>query len=154
MCQDQLARQSGQLAYLETKLDLTAAQQPLFQRWKEARLGIARHHADQCAQRPERQAQASRGQPNTAGPADRLAREEDRLKQRLADIEAERPALEAFTNALSPEQKMELMRGEMPGGMMMRRSRFAQAMGPGMMGQEPMGQGMMDRPPGAPPPER
>jgi hypothetical protein len=167
MCQDQVARQTGQLAYLETKLNLTAAEQPLFQRWKEARLGIARRHADQCAQRPARQAaqapqgQTSQGQASqrqaarTArpGPADRMAREEDRLKLRLADIEAERPALEAFTNALSPEQKMELMRGEMggPRGMMMRR-RFADAMGPGMMNQGRPG--MMGPERGAPPPVR
>ena len=46
-----------------------------------------------------------------------MAREEDRLKERLADLEAERPALEAFYNALSPAQKMEMARGAMRDGM-------------------------------------
>ncbi|HWY62258.1 MAG TPA: Spy/CpxP family protein refolding chaperone [Rhizomicrobium sp.] len=155
VCQDQVARESGRLAYLETSLDLTASQQPLFQRWKEAQLGVARRQADQCDQRPlpQRQAaQAPQGQsaqnqtPQTRAvrpsPADRMAREEDRLKQRLADIQAERPSLEAFYNGLSPEQKMTFMRSEMRGrGSMMRRTRFADAMGP---------RGMMGRPPGPP----
>ena len=182
MCQDQLARQSGELAYTETKLNLTASEQPLFQRWKDARLGVARRHAEQCASRISQrlaQRQTNQGQngqnnsakPRTAanrpGPAERMAREEDRLKQRLADIDAERPALEAFTNALSPQQKMELERGGMgqhgPRGMMMGHSRFAEAMGPrgpmGPMGRGPMDRGPMGRPPmpldgaDAPPPQ-
>jgi hypothetical protein len=176
MCQDDFARETGRLAYLETRLNLTAAEQPLFQRWKDATLGVAHRQADQCAQRPVPQRQAAQrdqpqqGQPQNRtdrampSPADRMAREENRLKERLTDIQTERPALEAFYNALSPDQKMVLARGGMedrgggPRGMM-DRHRFADAMGPrgpmgpGMMGRGAMGQGPTDRPPG-PPQER
>jgi hypothetical protein len=41
---------------------------------------------------------------------ERLDREEDRLKTRLADIQAERPALSALYAALDPTQKEELGR--------------------------------------------
>ena len=70
------------------------------------------------------------------GPGDMMSREEDRLKERLADIEAERPALEALYNALSPEQRMELVRAGRPMG----RHMFADARGPrGPMGRTPYG---------------
>jgi hypothetical protein len=165
MCDDQVARETGRLAYLETRLDLTSSEQPLFQRWKDAVLGVSRRHADQCNQQVSQrlaQRQAAQTQPGQApaprnpiaatGPADKMAREEDRLKQRLADIEAERPALEAFTNALSPTQKMELARADGGGSRnaMMRRARFAAAMGQrgprGPMGGPGLGG------PGVPPP--
>jgi hypothetical protein len=172
MCQDQVARESGDLAYTETRLNLTATEQPLFERWKVARLSVARRHAEQCATRVSQrlaQRQTNQGQSgqnkssqpglaaNRPGPAERMAQEEDRLKQRLADIDAERPALQAFTNALSPQQKMELDRGGMgrrgPRGGMMDRTRFAQAMDPhGPMGPGPMGRGPMDRGPMGRPP--
>jgi hypothetical protein len=167
MCQDQVARETGRLAYLETRLDLTSSEQPLFQRWKDATLGVAHRHADQCnqqvsqrlaqrqaAQAPQGQSsQAPRNARSAANPTDRMAREEDRLKQRLADIEAVRPALDAFTNALSPTQKTELARANRGGtrNAMMRRSRFAGAFGQrgprGPMGGPPGFGG-----PGAPPP--
>jgi LTXXQ motif family protein len=162
MCNDGFARQSGQLAYLEASLQLTAAERPLFQHWKDAKLDIAHRQADACAQRPLPQRMAQRGAdtntPETAraerpSPADRMAREEDNLKQRLADLEAERPALEAFYNALSPQQKNELqhvaMRGPIDGrgpGRGMRHHMFADAAGPHM----PMDGGAMGRPPGPP----
>jgi hypothetical protein len=162
MCQDQVARETGRLAYLETRLDLTASEQPLFQRWKDAVLGVARRHVDQCNQQvtqrqaerqPQGQATPPQNRPAPPSLTDRMAQEEDRLKQRLADIQAERPALEAFTNALSPTQKMELARADRGGPRsMMRRFRFASAMGPrGGMG--PMG-GMPGQGPGAPPPQQ
>jgi hypothetical protein len=147
MCQDGYAREAGELTYLETRMTLTSAEQPLFEHWKEAKLGIARRHADQCASRPmpQRQAEAD-GKPGQAGterpsPDDMMAREEDRLKERLADIEAERPALGAFYAALSPEQKMEMTHAGMRGQdshEMMHRPMFADAMGPhGPMGGPP-----------------
>jgi hypothetical protein len=76
-----------------------------------------------------------------------MAREEDQLKARLADVEAERPALEAFYNSLSPTQKTELARSEDRGRGGMRGSRFASAMGPGSMERGPLGQGPMGRGP-------
>lgn len=175
MCDNSVARETGRLAYLETRLDLTASEQPLFQRWKTAVLGVAKGRADRCntqltqrlAERQQSQQQtpgpAQEGQSGPGGrnaprgsraadrpdPAERMAREEDRLKQRLADIEAERPALEALTNALSPTQKDEFTRaadarGNMARGMM--RNRFAQGPMRRPMGPGPMGPGQMGPP--------
>jgi hypothetical protein len=174
LCQDTVARQTGELAYLETSLNLTASQQPLFQRWKEAKLVIARRHADQCGQRVnERVTQRQNAQganqtgqnpaANRPGPAQRMTQEEDRLKQRVADIDTERPSLEAFYNVLSPDQKTQFDRAGMRGRGMMGGRRLAFAGGPrgpqgGPMGG-PMGRAPMDRlgpppleGPGAPPP--
>ena len=86
---------------------------------------------------------------------DHLAREEDMLKDRLADLQAERPALEALYNTLTPDQRNDLghdgMRGGMgrPGGrMMMGMMGHRGPMGPGM---GPMGHGPADAPPPPPP---
>jgi hypothetical protein len=162
LCQDRVARQTGDLAYLETRLSLTQSEQPLFQRWKNAKLTIAHRQADQCGQRvnervTQRQnAQNSQTGQNQArtdrpGPGERMGREEDRLKQRLADIDVERPALEAFYNALSPEQKMTFERAGARGRDGMRTRRFAFGGGPrgpmGRMGRLPM----PPQGPGAPP---
>jgi len=148
MCQDRYARETGELTYLQTSLQLTPAQQSAFQGWSQAKLGIARRHADACAQRPmpTRDRSQARTMP---GPADMMSRQEDRLKERVADIEAERPALEALYNALSPQQRMELMHASHPdhmGGHHM----FADARGP----RGPMGGPMNRAPygPDAPPP--
>jgi hypothetical protein len=166
MCNDGYARQTAQLAYLETSLQLTPAERPLFARWKDAKLDIAHRHAADCTQHAgergvrrdaQRNAQ-SRTDRTRPGPAERMTREEDRLKQRLADLQTERPALEAFYNALSPAQKMQLARdGREARGrddMMRRHHMFADARGPrGNMG--PMGEGPMGPPPpDGPPPER
>jgi hypothetical protein len=160
LCQDMVARQTGDLAYLETRLSLTASQQPLFQRWKDAKLAIARRHADQCGQRvntrlaerqPAQNGQAGQNAPrfNRQDPAGRMTLEEDRLKQRLTDIGTEKPSLEALYNVLSPDQKMAFERTGMRGRGMMNGRRFAFAGGP----RGPMG-GPMDRrfgpPPGGP----
>jgi hypothetical protein len=148
MCQERYARATGELTYLQTRLELTASQQPAFQRWSQAKLGIAKRHADDCAQRPlPNRNRADRGQ--LPGPGDMMGREEERLKQRLSDIQTERPALEALYNTLSPQQRVELIRAgrhDRPGP-----RRFADARGH----RGPMG-GRMDRHgpgPDAPPPQ-
>jgi len=153
MCQDRYAWAAGRLAFLEVKLDLTAAQQPLFQRWRAVRLGIAKHRADDCAARPlpDRKAGRKAARPS---PVERLTRQEDRLKQRIADIDAERPALEALYNSLSAAQKETLDRMHRHPMLraVMRHRLFAGGpgmMGPHMMGRHPMGP--MDAPPPAPP---
>jgi hypothetical protein len=72
---------------------------------------------------------------------DRMSREEDMLKRRVADLDAERPALAALYAALTPTQREALSphrHGMMGRGMMAR----------GMMGRGPMEMG--DHP--APPP--
>ena len=106
MCQDHYAREAGALAYSEAKLSLSTAQQPLFARWKQVKLDIAKRRADSCASHTPRQADAK--MPSLV---ERMTRREDMLKQRLADLDSERPALEALYNSLSAEQKREFGRG-------------------------------------------
>jgi len=147
ICKDLYARKAGELAFLEAKLSLKANQTPLFARWKQASLDVAKQHETDCAaHRPE-----ARGHRLTV--VDRLTLEEDLLKKRLADIQAERPALTALYGTLSPAQKEEITHGEMRRmagrmhmmlGMMDRPHR---GMGPGQMGRGPM-----DGPPEPPPP--
>jgi hypothetical protein len=112
MCQDAYAHEAGELTYLQTKLEMTASQQSAFQRWSQAKLGIARHHQEACAARPASERRRAKGQ--MPSPGDMMGREEDRLKQRLTDIEAERPALDALYTALSPQQRIQLVRAGRP----------------------------------------
>jgi hypothetical protein len=134
LCKDMVARQTGELAYLESKLALTASQAPLYARWKGVELEIAQKHATECLAMPARKA----GERPTM--LDGMAMEEKMLKMRLANLEAERPALTALYGALTPEQKMELGRAarhKMEGRMHMMM---------GMMGpHDGMGPGMMER---------
>jgi LTXXQ motif family protein len=141
MCQTMYAHKVGELAFLEAKLSLTAAQEPLFARWKQTSLDIAKRHETNCASRDRREP-GRRHDMMT-----RLDMQETMLKRRLADIDAERPSLGALYAALNPEQKQELghagMRGM--GGRM------------GMMGHHrgmgPMGRGPMGEAPPPPPPQ-
>lgn len=139
MCQDMYAHKVGELAFLETKLSLTAPQQPLFEHWKQASLDVAKRHEGECTERREpgerRDMMA------------RLTMEETMLKRRLADIDAERPSLGALYASLNPEQKQEFghaamraMGGRM--GMMMGMMGRHHGMGPGHgpMDRRPMGE--------------
>jgi len=152
-CKAMYAHKVGELAFMEAQLTLTAAQQPLFEHWKQASLDIAKQHEGDCTGH-ERHKRGER--PSVV---DQLTREETMLKQRLADIDAEKPALTAFYDSLSEQQKQEFGRGSMHhmGGPMM-----MGMMGrphPGMGGPMGHGPGPMGGPPGpmgpagdAPPP--
>ena len=116
MCQDEYAHQVGQLAYLEAKLNLTPSQQPLFDRWKSVKLDIAKRGQADCSTRdlPARNVNV------LPSPLEGMAREEDLLKHRLADLDAERPALSALYNTMNAGQKDALMHPDgMMGGPMM-----------------------------------
>jgi hypothetical protein len=151
MCKDMVARQTGELAYLESKLALTPAQAPLYARWKGVMLDIAQKHQGECAQMPMMHKGGTR--PDML---EGMAMEEKMLKIRLADLQTERPTLSALFAALTPEQKSELgqaarhkMQGRMH--MMMGMMDRPDGMGPGGMGPG----GRMGHPPmdhGAPPP--
>lgn len=135
MCEDRYAREVGRLAYMEARLKLTAAQQPLFARWKEVSLDIAKRRSADCGQR---MSERDRKEHTIV---DRMSREEEMLKRRIADLEAERPALGALYNALSPQQREALSpRGGMMAGGMMERGRF-----------QPPPMDMGDHPPPPPP---
>jgi len=126
MCKEMYARKVGDLAFLEAKLSPSANQAPLFARWKEASLDVAKKRETDCAAREPRMGARP-------GPVDRLAMEEELLKKRLADIQAERPALAAFYDSLTPAQKEEFGHGDM------RRMAGRMRMMMGMMGHPGMG---------------
>ena len=139
VCKFLYARKAGELAFLEAKLSLSTNQSPLFARWKQASLDVAKQHESDCSAR-KRPAEA-RGRRLSV--VDRLALEEDLLKRRLSDIQTERPALSALYAALTPVQKQEFgqdglrrMAGRMHMmlGMM---DRPHPGMGPGPMGGPP-----------------
>ncbi|HWX90044.1 MAG TPA: Spy/CpxP family protein refolding chaperone [Rhizomicrobium sp.] len=109
MCKEMYAHKVGELAFLEAKLSLSASQAPLFARWKEASLDIAKRHETDCTS-DDRRANLRGQHPSVV---DRLTLEEDLLKKRLADIQAERPALAAFYDSLTPAQKEEFGHGDM-----------------------------------------
>ena len=145
VCKFLYARKAGELAFLEAKLSLSASQSPLFARWKQASLDVAKQHESDCAARKPAEARGKR-----LSVVDRLALEEDLLKRRLSDIQIERPALSALYAALTPAQKQEFGQDElhrMAGRMhMMLGMMDHPGMGPGPMGHGPIG------PPPEPPP--
>jgi LTXXQ motif family protein len=150
-CKDMYARRVGELAYFEAKLTLTAAQAPLFDHWRQATLDVAKRRSGECG---TGERHARNGKMPTL--VDRMAKREDRLKHRLADLESQRPALEALYTSLNPQQRAELSHGiarlEMARGMM-ERHMMGHRMMMGMMGGPrgpEMGRGRM-APMGAPP---
>ena len=151
VCKFLYARKAGELAFLEAKLSLSANQAPLFARWKQTSLDVAKQHEGDCAGR-KRPAEARGRQLSLP---DRLALEEDLLKRRLADIEAERPALTALFAALTPAQKQEFSQDDMRdmAGRMHMMLGMMERPHPGMgsMGHGPMGHGPMEQPAGPPP---
>lgn len=147
VCKVLYARKAGELAFLEANLSLSANQAPLFARWKQASLDVAKQHESDCSGR--KRPKEARGQRFNV--VDRLALEEDLLKRRLLDIQAERPALTALYAALTPAQKREFGEGELRrlGGRMMMlgmMDRPHPGMGPGPMGRGPMGSGPWEAP--------
>ena len=108
LCEDHYAREVGRMAYLETRLNLSQAEQPLFARWKDIKLAIAKHRAADCGQ------QASRPDHGPLTPVDYMGREQDFLKKRLADLDAERPALASLYKVLTPLQREALVPRDFP----------------------------------------
>ena len=107
MCADMAARGAARIAYLETRLNLTPAQKPLFERWKAAVPGEQATRQADCA-KPRAARNAKTPRPTLA---DRNQRMEDGLKNRLAALEKTRPAQEALDNALTADQKRIFERG-------------------------------------------
>lgn len=99
MCEDRYAREVGRMAYLETRLDLNQAERPLFARWKEVKLDIAKRRNADCGQ------PMTRDDRRMDNPATRMGREADMLKKHLADLDAERPVLAALYDALTLGQR-------------------------------------------------
>ena len=101
-CDDRYATEVARVAYLETRLHLNEVEQPLFVRWKDVRLAIAKREAADCS------AHLDTAETDRSDPVARMTREEEILKQRIADLEAERPAFAALYTALAPDQRLSL----------------------------------------------
>ena len=96
-CAERIARQAGRMGYLEARLNLTAEQRPLWDRYQAA-VRDGREKARQlCASAPERL--------DSTTALERDARMQQFLSTRLAAMQATRPALEALYQALSTEQR-------------------------------------------------
>ncbi len=102
MCSDHYARAVGKLAYLETKLALTDQQKPAFERWKDVKLTSAKAHSAACATRQWPGPDASI--------MERVKMQTKHLQDRLAELKAETPSLEALVGTLSAEQQKALQR--------------------------------------------
>jgi hypothetical protein len=100
ICNDHYARAAGQLAFVEAKLDITGAQRPLFDHWRDAVLQNAQAHKSECLAHS-----FTPGEHHSV--LERTAMMEKRLEGRLAALQAQQPALEALYQSLSPQQKAE-----------------------------------------------
>ncbi|MGA7712644.1 MAG: Spy/CpxP family protein refolding chaperone [Rhizomicrobium sp.] len=105
MCADRYAHAVGEFAYLETKLALSDKQKPAFDRWKSSMLAIAKAHSGECPEMKMGEHEHSL--------VDALKRHEKRMKERLADLQAQMPSLEALNATLNDEQKHILDRAAM-----------------------------------------
>lgn len=101
-CDDHYASEVGRMAYLEARLELTESEQPLFAHWKGVRLDIAKRRAADC------HARTATADQDRADPVERMKSEEVMLRQRVADLEAERPAFSALYAVLAPDQRQAL----------------------------------------------
>jgi hypothetical protein len=99
-CADHFARAAGRLAFLEAKLGISDSQRPAFDRWRDIVLHEAQSRKETCLAH-----QFVPGEHHTI--LEREAMMEKRLETRLAALKAQEPALEAFYQSLSPEQKTE-----------------------------------------------
>ncbi|HYB08160.1 MAG TPA: Spy/CpxP family protein refolding chaperone [Alphaproteobacteria bacterium] len=102
-CTERYAHVVGHLAYLGARLELTAEQQPLWDKWSQAMTAGAAKNRDVC-----RQDASTAGQPRTA--VDRLAHYEQVLATKAESLKAAQPALETLYKSLTPEQKAVLDR--------------------------------------------
>ena len=98
MCSDRYAHHVGQVAYLEAKLSLTDAQRPLFASWKDSVLDSAKSNETACLAMHHDFA-------HPPSILDREARLHDMLQHRLAEMDAQRPAMTALYQSLTPDQK-------------------------------------------------
>ncbi len=95
-CIDRVAHRAAMLAYIGTKLDLTAQQRPLWQKLAATARGEAQKEVDSC------------NALETARPAnvlDRLTVARRILSTRLAGLDAALPEVKALYETLTPEQK-------------------------------------------------
>jgi hypothetical protein len=97
-CTERYARIAGRLAYLEAKLELTADQRPLWDKWRDAVISGADQHRALCRQSPFRSGAH-------ATIVERQAYFGRVTAARAQALQTAQPALEALYQALSPEQR-------------------------------------------------
>ena len=100
-CIDRLAWRAARRAYVETKLNLTAQQQPLWDKVQSAA---------QSEEQKERQLCASLKPGAELTMLDRMDRMQQFLSARLEALQAAKPAVQALYQALTPEQQAILNR--------------------------------------------
>ena len=95
-CADRLAWRAARRAYVEAKLNLTAEQQPL---WDKAQ------SAAQTEEQKERQLCASLKPGAEPTTLERMDRMQQFLSARLEGLQAAKPAVQALYQSLTPEQQ-------------------------------------------------
>ncbi len=106
-CKSHYARVAGKLAFLQADLSITDAQRSAFDQWKGVVLSSAKAHSDACL------AHTAEGKEMHRHDAlERNARMEKMLEGKLAELKAERPALESLYASLTPDQKKAFDRAE------------------------------------------
>jgi LTXXQ motif family protein len=95
-CIDRLARRAARRAYVETKLDLTAAQRSLWDKLQAIAL---------TEEQKERQLCAGLKAATAPNLLDRMERLQQFLAARLDGLQTAKPALQAFYQALTPAQR-------------------------------------------------
>jgi hypothetical protein len=100
-CTDRLARRAARLAYVQVKLNLTAQQQPLWDKVQSAAQAEEQKEAQLCAS-------LKAGTEPTL--LDRMDRMQQFLSARLEGLQSAKPALQALYQALTPEQQAILNR--------------------------------------------
>ena len=107
-CLDRLAHRAARYAYIEVKLNLTAEQQPLWDKVQSAA---------QTEEHQERQLCAALKPGAEPTVLERMDRMQQLLQARLNGLQAGKPAVQALYQALTPEQQAILNRPFGRGGM-------------------------------------
>jgi len=108
-CTDLYARESGRLAFLAAKLNLTDQQRPVFAKWQQAKLETSARERDACLK-----VSPKPGQPPTL--LERDSMDESMMSIKIQGLQSNRPALQALYETLTPAQKSILDRPGKKGG--------------------------------------
>ena len=95
-CLDRLAHRAARYAYMEVKLNLTAEQQPLWDKVQSAAQAEGQQERQLCAA-------LKPGAEQTV--LERMDRMQQLLQARLNGLQAAKPAVQALYQALTPEQQ-------------------------------------------------
>jgi hypothetical protein len=98
ICRDRLAEHAARLAFLEARLELTEAQKPLFNKWRQAVLDNAAKEKATCLGLAPKA-----GTPPTI--VEREAQEQTILSQKLQGLQSSHAALQALYDSLTASQR-------------------------------------------------